>query len=486
MRILPPGGKLRVDDARKVYRVEGPIRTRTFGVHNNVCQNLCRSLVERVFRVVKNGELVLPPKPSVGQFDKLTWIKHRMSRYWGRERISPIDWSEFPKLYDVARKRSLYEKAVDSLESNGPQWFHGHVRSFIKAEILDLSTKSDPAPRAIQPRSPEYNVMLGSYLKPNEHRIYKILAKSLGKTNLVAKGVNAVQLGNIIAEKWQRFSNPVAIGMDASRFDQHVSVDALKWEHSVYLALTEPRHRLQLSRLLNQQLANKGKALARDGGYAYTTEGCRMSGDMNTSLGNCLLMVSMTATMCIDLGIKYDLINNGDDLVLIVEREDQEIVQNHVKQYYLDFGFTMVVEEPVYILEEIEFCQMHPVKVGTDYVMTRNYDVVLNKDLVTLLDITSEKRFKQWMTAISKGGGALCAGIPVLQPFYERLDFGVDSKIATHGGFQNSVAGWGAGLNKRHLDISDETRTSFGIAFKCSREEQRELELAIANWHPRY
>ncbi len=108
------------------------------------------------------------------------------------------------------------------------------------------------------------------------------------------KGMDVRTVAKVLREKWDMFPNPVAIGLDASRFDQHVSVPALEFEHSVYLScFKQKKHRERLAKLLKLQLENHCTGYAEDGVIKYTTTGTRMSGDMNTSLGNCVLMCSL-------------------------------------------------------------------------------------------------------------------------------------------------------------------------------------------------
>jgi len=106
---------------------------------------------------------------------------------------------------------------------------------FVKYEKTDRTTKEDPVPRVISPRDPKYNIQLGRYLKPIEERIFKALGKMFGHPT-VMKGMDTDRTASVLHEKWDHFNNPVAIGLDASRFDQHVSLEALKFEHSVYAA----------------------------------------------------------------------------------------------------------------------------------------------------------------------------------------------------------------------------------------------------------
>lgn len=118
-----------------------------------------------------------------------------------------------------------------------------------------------------------------------------------------------------------------------------------------------------------------------------------MSGDMNTALGNCMLMCCLVMAYMDAKCIPYDFINNGDDVVLFCERKHQHLLED-IPTWFDRMGFEMVVEAPVYELEQIEFCQMHPIQLGyDDYTMVRNYPSSIAKDL-TCLD---PEKFKAWL-----------------------------------------------------------------------------------------
>jgi hypothetical protein len=134
--------------------------------------------------------------------------------------------------------------------------------------------------------------------------------------SVILKGMNAHATAEQLRSNWDSFTQPVAVGLDASRFDQHVSHAALCWEHSVYNGVFRSS---ELRRLLRWQLVNHGVARTEGQRIDYTTNGCRMSGDINTSLGNCLIMSSIVLAYCETRGITARLSNNGDDCVLILE-----------------------------------------------------------------------------------------------------------------------------------------------------------------------
>lgn len=210
----------------------------------------------------------------------------------------------------------------------------------------------------------------------------------------------------------------MAIGLDASRFDQHVSVQALEWEHSVYNRLFRSD---ELRDLLKWQLKNTGFARANDGMIKYTVEGGRMSGDMNTALGNCLIMCAMVwSYMQTKLGptgkpIHFEFIDNGDDVVLFLEKRDLHRIED-LAEWFGEMGFEMKIEEPVYEIEEIEFCQMHPIEVEPGvYTMVRTYPNAIAKDCICM----NPQNFRQWLYAVGECGLAITSGVPVYEAFYQ-------------------------------------------------------------------
>ena len=220
---------------RKLY-VQNAITTGyEYRVHNHSYANLRRGLLERVFYVERNKELVSCPQPEPGSFKEMGYLRRRFHRVCGNH--SRISANDLVDCYQ-GRKRTIYENAAASLLDRAIERKDGDLKTFIKAEKFNVNLKSDPAPRVIQPRSPRYNVELGRYLKKYEHHAYKALDKIWGGPT-VMKGYTTEEVAQHIWSAWNQFQTPVAIGFDMSRFDQHVSVAALEFEHSCYLACFE-------------------------------------------------------------------------------------------------------------------------------------------------------------------------------------------------------------------------------------------------------
>nr|UYL94470.1 MAG: reverse transcriptase-like protein [Guiyang tombus-like virus 1] len=286
------------------------------------------------------------------------------------------------------------------------------------------------------------------------------------------KGYTVEKVGQIMAEKASRFKEPVFVGLDASRFDQHCSRDALEWEHSVYNQVFNcPR----LAELLSWQLSNRGTAYTSDGKVKYVVEGCRMSGDMNTSMGNYLIMSSLCYVYCQEVGLRAELANCGDDCVLFLEASDLGKLSS-LPDWFTKMGYTMKVEKPVYNLEEIEFCQMHPVFTSRGWIMVRRPDTVVTKDCCVVRGGMTVSKLEDWLGAQRAGGLSLAGDVPVLSQFYkcfpEKTSDCLSDYAAPHK-FQAS---------QQYGSITDESRYSFWLAFGLTPDEQCAIEEDLVNF----
>lgn len=469
---------------RRVYHLLGTGTALRYVVHNNSLNNVRRGIAERVLYIKSNdGTYSSPVRPAAGVFKERMVKFHRCIRRC-LPSTTPIARDEFPSLYR-GRRVAMYQAAVETLRSRAVERRDAHLKAFVKAEKIlwhvavivlllaaKISAKNDPAPRLIQPRSLRYNVELGRYLKPHEGLIYRAIGKVWGDVT-VAKGLNSSQRGHLIERKWNMFRKPVAVGLDASRFDQHVSADALRWEHSVYHGMNSDP---EFKKLLSWQIHNKGVAYVRDGKVRYKVEGCRMSGDMNTALGNCLIMSAMVYSYCDSKGIKAQLINDGDDCVVFLEQCMLARFQDGLDTWFTEMGFTMKVEDPVFRIEQIEFCQCRPVWTPQGYIMVRNIRQSLAKDSVSIKPLDSKQIFQKWCGEVGDCGLSLTGGIPVVSEFYkllQRASGGERSlKLGYDPVFETGMRMMAKGMNRASEVISDFTRVSFYYAFGIQPDVQ--------------
>lgn len=453
--VVPRAGTLRT----RTYATVVGVRCRyRLGVHNNSLTNVLRGLTERVYCVERDGELVAPPAPEAGVFGELRSFGERLASIVGR--ANPWDYEAFIASCRGS-KRKLYELAVESLQQTPLSRKDAQLKAFVKAENLDLEAKADPAPRMIQPRSPRYNAWVGRYIKAAEHRIYAAIDAIWGQETVMS-GYNALDVARLLRDHWDTWHDTAAVGLDASRFDQHVSVDALTWEHTVYnMIYKDPK----LAKTLKWQLRNSGVALTAEGKVTYSVDGKRMSGDMNTSLGNKMIMCALVHEYCRQRNIHAKLANNGDDCVVFMRKRSLKSFQNGLTEWFLRFGFTMKVEDPVDVFEQIEFCQQRPVSDGTRWLMTRSPYKGLAKD-VTMLGVNPSDvvgDYRNWAGGVGKAGLATYGGIPIVQDVYHWM-----STLGRGTREINIYSGLGAasrGMHRAYTDPTPECRASYYLAW---------------------
>lgn len=484
---------------RRVYHILGTGPALQYIVHNNSFHNVRRGIAERVLYIKTiDGEYEPTVKPVAKVFqERMLEFRSKIRKHLPS--TTPIPRDQFPLLYK-GRRQTVYALAVISLSLKAVERRDSFLKAFVKAEkilwavaaaVSCVTAKVDPAPRLIQPRDPRYNVEVGRYLKPYEGLVYKAIGKVWGDVT-VAKGLNATQRGTLIEAKWNHFRNPIAVGIDASRFDQHVSATALEWEHSVYHLMNDSA---EFKRLLSWQVHNRGSAYTREGKVTYKVNGCRMSGDMNTALGNCLLMSAMVWSYSQSCGIDSKLINDGDDCVVFMERRMMSRFVDGLDNWFKGMGFNMKVEKPVTRLEEIEFCQCRPIWTPEGYVMVRNIRQSLGKDSTSIKPLDSERIFRKWCGEVGDCGISLTGGIPVVSEFYNLL-------IRTCGGLRSLRLGYdpvfetgmrmmAKGMHRDNLRIHNKTRVSFYYAFGVQPDMQvlweshyKEMVLRYANAEP--
>lgn len=456
-----------------------------FGAHSNTLQNVQRAVAERVLFVPSiNGGLQACPKPlSKGYlFNLMRPFQMSLQKSISNDTsfpIPPLNDEQFCSTY-IGAKKKRYEEACESLLRESATQRDAKIKSFVKVEKINFSSKPDPAPRIIQPRTFRYSAALGKIIKHLEKPLFKQIAKVFGGPT-VLKGMDCIGQAKALLDMWDQFDSPVAIGLDASRFDQHCSVEMLMWEQTIWPMMTTSKE--SLKRLMKWQLYNEGTAYVQDGKVKYKTNGSRMSGDMNTSSGNCLIMCGMVWTFCRQIGIsKFRLANNGDDCILIVEGKHLKNVVLNLQGFFTKLGYTMKMDKPVYEFEQISFCQTQPIFDGLIYRMCRDPRVAMAKDLCCLLDITTNEHHKNvWYNAMHHGGLALTSGLPCWQSFYSMFPK-TSETITKRETTLNSLEQSGmfrmisSDLSKFSKNITSEARYSFWLAFGILPDQQIILE----------
>lgn len=399
-------------------------------------------------------------------------------------------------VYDLARrhggmKGARYRRAADELTTFGLFPGDSTVKMFVKAERFNPLAKINPDPRAIQFRGAKYCVALAQYLRPIEEHLYQFDKASAGvpRTRNVAKGLNSVARAELLVAKGSAFRSPVYITLDASRFDKHVSEALLKVEHSVYRA-SNPSE--EFAELLRLQLRNRCFSTL---GVAYRVRGRRMSGDMNTAIGNVVIMLCMMIAFCdLILGLfRWDCLDDGDDIVVILEEEDVARFRAEVTGAFRTFGMEMKMDEPCRSIHEVEFCQSKVIEYQPfRFKFVRDYRSVLSKATSGVRNWGNVGYRVKVIHAIGTCELILGLGVPVLQAYAQALlrNSSGDRDILRHApdGLKARALRDARLLgikDVRHLRpaaIHPVARTTFAEAFGCSESLQLELESFFASW----
>jgi hypothetical protein len=308
----------------------------------------------------------------------------------------------------------MYQRALENLRLRRHTLGKlAQLKFFTKFEST-LWTKQQ-VPRIISPRSPEFNILLGKYLKPVEENIYHGLQELFGSsTPVVAKGLTQQAKACAIVSKLK--PGWCAVGLDASRFDQCIKEQLLKAEHAVYTNLY-PGDRL-LSNLLKQQLNNRGYGLCSDGMVRANIGAMRCSGDQNTSLGNVIIMCLLIRLFCEEHEIfDYDVLDDGDDLLLFIPATSLPLLEG-LHEWYLKWGLRMKIEAPAHCPEQVEFCQSKPVHLAGGWTLIRQPRKALNTDYACGSNAAEWDKYLAHLRAVGLCGLSMAAGCPIYDAFY--------------------------------------------------------------------
>lgn len=477
-RIPTPRGD---DHKRLLVRVASPEIPGVFRpfFHHNCVHNQLRAIVGRVA-----GPVV---KPSTTGLSLLRDAARVLGRTLPLTTANALE--DMPERYSGG-KRARYQAALRELQIAGLFPKDAYCKMFVKAERVNGLEKRNPDPRAIQFRGPKYCVALAAFLHPIEHHLYLSDFASVGveKSRNIAKGLNSVQRAELLVRKMAQFQDPVVISIDASRFDKHVSKELLEIEHSVYRASNGSE---VFAALLCMQLVN---TVFSSIGIKYKVTGRRMSGDMNTACGNCVIMLVMLYAYCVlVLRLKrWDSLDDGDDCLLIVEGVDVDRITSTLGPEFLHFGMEMKVERPTRDVHEVVFCQSQVVEYQSGrYKFVRDYRAVISKALCGVRHWENPTYRRRVLRAIGTCELVLNLSVPVLQAFACAIlrNCGVGEVDLTYApdGLRARAArdsrALGVELSElRPRAIPDVARSSFERAFGLNAAEQRDLESYFESW----
>lgn len=462
---------------RRFYRAAIP---EILGIYRPNCHHGC---VVNEYVSIHNRVCGAVPAPTPAGLLHLARVAGSIARRLGRTHTVSLD--ELP-LHFSGPKRTRYLQAVDDLRKFPVTPRDAMIKAFVKAEKTDFSAKVNPDPRMIQSRSPRYNCALAQYLKPAEKRLYTYTRPENPDSPVIGKCLNQVERAKLLKSKMSKFRHPVVVSLDCKRFDQHVDLAQLKIEHSVWKRMNRDKN---FASLLRMQEKNKCLTANR---IRYLVTGKRMSGDLNTAGGNCLLMLLMVEACMRELRIvHWDMLDDGDDCLVLMEKRQLRWFVNQCERVFLTYGHEIKVENVAEVLEDVEWCQSKPVEYAPGC-----HKFVRKPLKVLSTSLTGNKHWMfntkhAYMNTIGQCELVLNLGVPILQEFAvaiirnsnttsvvdldanDSLRYLVGKELHTLGGDIGKI---------RAAPVEDCARLSFERAYGFTVTEQLALEHRLRGW----
>jgi len=373
-----------------------------------VIQNNCQ---HNQILAARNRVVCQWPAPDAIRLKELERVTDHLAKLMGNN-YNPVPFSTWGKGY-TGNKRARYMRAVESLESKPLSRRDRCLQAFPKLEKIMDPTKD---PRMIQARSARFNVSIGNYLKAFEDKFYHLSGRRkdryLPEGRIMVKGMNNTARAALLHHHWTSLRKPVQLGLDCSRFDGHVSIDLLRLEHNFYKKLH--RGNSNLTRILDWQTQNVAYTSS---GIKYTCPGRRMSGDMNTAIGNCVLMITMMCHAMKHLRIPrkaWRMADDGDDCCIMVEEEYVALLTEQLPRLFEEYGHKLKIENIARSFSQVTLCSGQPIRVGGRRVMILNPRRAIGKSRV----LATRMRGDDLLSFIHSNGicqQQLYSGVPVLQ-----------------------------------------------------------------------
>lgn len=440
-------------------------------VHENSRQSEYICLRNRVLMLTPKFSRVVSGDLSKSALEIATWLNE-----WCQ---SPLMTTREATEHMVLKHGpGPYKKAGLSLINNPVEMEDTKIKFFIKAEKWRLEPGEYlKEPRAIQSRNPRYNIMLARFLVRIEEGLTAAGNTSVSPNALrlyTTKGLNGSKKAQLIADIWNRYPRAAALSGDYSRFDAHVSREVLLAEHSVYKFIHKPNRLLNW--LLAAQLKNRGRTRF---GWKYTVSACRMSGDVNTSLGNtiCNWMVLRSVTR----EYPVSCIAEGDDSLIIGNLEDilalSKTMSEDIKSYGMTFEYSLSRS-----FTDLDYCSARYICPDTKPMQIREWPKPLQTDALVCLPVIGRRAVLEKAYTVATGCCVMYRGQPVYQAWASylcswsaptKIDLNYDrSKWYTYGQLKDGLLECELGPITPTLD----TRCDFAIVTGFAITDQHKLE----------
>lgn len=373
-----------------------------------------------------------------------------------KEHVQKSTYSQIIDRY-VGSKKRLYQRALRNLFMQPRERAWATISMFVKSERIPLGDLDDKAPRAIQFRKPEFNLLAQCYLHPIEMAIYNNPGP-LG-LRMVAKGLNNLQRAALLLEAIGMFLDPKVIGLDHHKYDSYNRAEHLRLLHKLYLMIIRDPY---LAYLLHFQINNR--CFSKEGLH-YNIFGTRMSGDPDTGLGNTALNLILIMSWLLLAGIrKFYIMVDGDDAVLVVERSEFAKLNT---EHFWKCGFSTEITE-FDGLNNIEFCRSRLLMLDPPRFAREPWRALTH--MATSIKFFHNKGKERYLAGIGLGELAASNGVPIIMPIALAMSKLSDKPIL------DDCALVGYGDVGDIINITDDARMAFWHAWRISPQEQIEIE----------
>lgn len=360
-------------------------------------------------------------------------------------------------------KRKQYLHACEKIFSEGISRKDFVLKMFVKPDKYKLSEIESKPPRAIQYRSPKYNLALARYLKDLEHQFYQIKTGRT-MTNDIAKGRNLIERASDLLDKANSFNNPIFLNVDYSKMDSCVNLTHQRSIfRQIYLKLFPSK---ELKQLLFAQLNNKGYS---KNGIKYRVKGTRCSGDFTTGFENSLINWIILRYILHLSRVNAEIYIDGDDSVIIMEKEDKpKFLLN--QSLFEQCGFEAKLNWADSI-ETVDFCQSR-LLLGDPPRMARNPLRALSNFNISLKNYPA-KVWPRLLLAKANSERYGGPGIPILAPIGDIIASCLTGVKPLYDKDQEAIIKLASGVN---LSIDDTVRVAYDASWNITPYEQELIE----------
>lgn len=355
------------------------------------------------------------------------------------------------------------------------------IKAFVKYEKIPTSKMlANKPPRLIQFRSYEYLYQLKKHILGYDIRLkeHKDEMEFNGQTvgTIYTKMHDNYGIAAALRKNWDHFNDPIAILLDAGKFDGHYKKRNLTREHQFWRMVLTPTR--ALLNLLKNQIKTKGTS---QNGIKFKADTNRGSGEYTTSDGNSVSMYSMLAAWLKDSGLlpnEFRISVNGDDSVVIIDRSNRNKLLP--LSWFTNLNMDMESGGIVDNFCEISYCQASPIRVERDgklvwYMVSTPFRFMSRACYAPSEYLRCVDRY---LSSVGLCALAQNAGVPIVQEFA--------LAVLAHGNYDRPLGGFDrypavrSGNEARVKSIHQVTRNDFEAAFGLSPQEQVVWEMGLA------